>query len=57
MKKAGWWKKGVAAGLLYKGARFVARKVWPLVEKRLAAKNRKRFERFVGRVRRKPARA
>jgi len=57
MKKGAWLRKGAAAGLLYKGARFVARKVWPLVEKRLASKNRKRFERFLGRgrMKRKPA--
>src|SRR5690606_6356514 len=43
MKKGAGLRKGAAAGLLYKGPRFVARKVWPLVEKRLASKNRKRF--------------
>lgn len=50
--KVGRMAKG---GALWKGAKWVSRKVWPKVEKRLASKNKGFFEKVLRRTRRQPA--
>jgi len=55
VKKRHWLRKGVGAALAYRALRVLARKAWPLAEKLLARRNRKRIARLVERLlRRRP---
>lgn len=46
--------KGAVAVALWKGSKWVGRKLWPKIEKRLAKRNRDLFDKVLKRSRRHP---
>lgn len=46
--------KGAKGIALWKGSKWLARKVWPVIERRLAKKNRAFFDKVLKRSRRQP---